>query len=208
MVAKPKSMNNTANAKKVVAAPTIDAFQDVRASIIRARAARADDLDLRDATLSFTYDLWKADMTALAVLRESPVAKHLDVQQSIVWTESRAQDQAEEIIKATPETAEGGDIRTAVLLEHMLPILKAQDFEEWDLLPTIIAALEARRTELGLAPFVPRDVKAKKKTREVELMRAISRIGDILIGDDSMDAQGCIIAALRIVEEVESMQSA
>lgn len=183
-----------------------DAIRQARASIASARAARADDLDLRNAALSYTYDLWKADLTALAVLRASPHPQHLDVKDAMVWTESRCDEHAKEIIQAMPETAEGGDIRTAVILEYILPILKAQDFEAWGLLPTIIAALESRRAELGLAPFAPRDMKGRKVTREAELLRAISRIGDILMGEGTMSTNENIIAALRVVDQAEATQ--
>lgn len=196
---------NTTTKKSPTVAKT-DALQSIRQAIIHARAARADDIDVRDAALSFMFDLWKADMTALTVLRASTEAKHLDVRQAIVWTESRCEKHAEEILKTMPETAAGAEIRAAVLIEHVLPILKAQDVGEFDVLQAIIVALEVRRTELGKAPFADRRRLRDPEAREAELTRAISSIGDILLGNETMTDREAIAAALRVVHQAEVAQ--
>lgn len=199
--AQPKSTS----AKKAPAAPaTADALSEARAAITRARATRADDVDFRDATLSFTYDLWKANMTAIAVMRSSVQVAHQDVHQALIWTEARSEELAAEIIKATPETAEGRANRAAVMIEHILPILRAQNADDWELLPAIISALEVHRADLGMAPFVPPRMVANQEPRETKLMRTIGAIGDTLVGDGTMTYQESIIAALRIVDEAEA----
>ena len=198
----------TTTTKKARSAPTTDAFQEVRASIIRARAARADDVDIRDAALSFTFDLWKASTIALRVMRTSSDSAERDVRQAIGWTEFRQDELAREILGATPEAGEGRNIREAVLIEYLMDIVADLDWSEIDMLPAITSALEARRNELGLAPAANSTMAARKEPREAELMRAISTIGDILMSDGSMDAHGRIVAALRIVEQVEGTQSA
>ena len=130
----------TTTTKKPPSAPTTDALHEVRASISRARAARADDIDIRDAALSFTFDLWKASTIALRVMRTSSDSAERDVRQAIGWTEFRRDELTREILNATPEAVEGRDIREAVLIESLVDIIADLDWSEIDMLPTITSA--------------------------------------------------------------------
>lgn len=196
----------TENPDKVVTAAEAAALQQARDALVRARAERTDDFDVRDAALSFVFDQWKGAATAVQVMRACPQAQHLDVAMAIIEIEARRDDLAEEILAKMPETSWGAELRAAVLIEQVLPILTAQDADAWDALQAIIGALQTRRAELALAPFMA-PAKAKAPPLSTTLLRFISVIGDILLGAGSSDAER-IIAALHIVGEAEAAAAA